>query len=83
MEGVTGLLLLASSDCHQSRWLPLASPVQDSSSVRSDEQPDCPGVMVDQATRARQFIYEELVATETDYLRDLKAVIQVRCSAVT
>ena len=53
--------------------------------MRSDEQLDglCAGAMVDQAARARQFIYDELVATETDYIRDLKAVILVRSSAVT
>lgn len=52
--------------------------------MRSDEQLDglCGGAMVDQAARARQFIYAELVATETDYIRDLKAVILVS-SAVT
>ena len=38
--------------------------------------------MVDQAARARRFVYDELVATETDYIRDLKAVIQVRCLVV-
>ena len=60
-------------------------PMQDSSSIRSDDHQDglCSSVMMDQAARSRQFIYDELVATETDYLRDLKAVILVKCNTVT